>query len=427
MINILIFPSGSLVAKEIYDALKFEKNINCFGTDYDVDNVSSYYMENYIPNCPFIKDEELTISFLNTIVKSNNIKYIYPAFDSIINFLKKNEKNIGCTIIAPSINTINICESKLLTYNLFKDIIPCPKQINKDDFINDLDYPVYVKPIIGYGSRDHSKCNRLDELMMIDTSKYLLLEYLPGDEFTVDCFSDKNNKLLFAQARQRLKTLNGISIQSKTIDLPDIFEYAKKIQEILQFNGAWFFQVKYDKTHTLKLLEIACRVPGAMCTNRVKGINFPLLTIMNYEGIDTEPLAFNNINIICYKIYNNYYKTKLDYKHVYVDLDDTLIIKGKINTLLIKFLYECINNDKSLYLITRNENPHIILNKYKINIFNKIYQLTTNHDEDPKSKYIEYTNSIFIDDSFRERYNVKSKKNIPCFSPSEVELLITTL
>lgn len=33
MINILIFPSGSLVAREIHESLKYEKNICLYGTD----------------------------------------------------------------------------------------------------------------------------------------------------------------------------------------------------------------------------------------------------------------------------------------------------------------------------------------------------------------------------------------------------------
>ena len=58
MINILIFPSGSLVAREIHESLKYEKNICLYGTDDQESNPSSFYFETYIPNCPFITEEE---------------------------------------------------------------------------------------------------------------------------------------------------------------------------------------------------------------------------------------------------------------------------------------------------------------------------------------------------------------------------------
>ena len=41
-----------------------------------------------------------------------------------------------------------------------------------------------------------------------------------------------------------------------------------------------------------------------------------------------------------------------------------------------------------------------------------------------KSTYISGINSIFIDDSYTERLDVKLHKNILCFSPSEIELLL---
>jgi transposase len=39
-------------------------------------------------------------------------------------------------------------------------------------------------------------------------STLLALEFLPGKEYTVDCFTDKNGKLLFAEGRQRIRIYN---------------------------------------------------------------------------------------------------------------------------------------------------------------------------------------------------------------------------
>jgi hypothetical protein len=428
MINVLIFPSGSLVAKEIFDSLKYEKNIKIFGTDYDENNISSFYFRNYISGCPFIKDKNETILFLKDIIINNNIDYIYPAFDSVLNFLKNNEKEIGAKILAPNIDTINICNSKLLTYNKLNSIIPTPIIYN-NDIDNIVSYPLYCKPICGYGSRDHKIIYNINEAKNIDITKYLICEYLTGDEYTVDCFTDYSGKLLYAYSRQRCKTLNGISVNTKTIYNKDIFEYANKINNNISMRGAWFFQVKYDNNNILKLLEIACRISGAMCTNRVKGINFPLLTIMDFENNKLSPLLYNNYNVECYKIYKNHYKVNIDFKYIYCDLDDTLIIHDKVNIDLLRFLYDCINNNKQIILITRNNSPLDVLKKYKIStdIFNNIITINKLRDNvnnyiDKKSNYILYSNSIFIDDSFIERCDVKENCKILVFSPSDIEI-----
>jgi hypothetical protein len=162
-----------------------------------------------------------------------------------------------------------------------------------------------------------------------------------------------------------------------------------------------------------------------MCVNRVRGVNFPLLTLYVYNDIIIDYIPFNNININCFKIYKNLYKVNLDYNYVYCDLDDTLIINNKINVDLIKYLYMCINNNKKIILITRNQSPEILLNKFKINIniFEEII-VVSEVKNILKSNYIKHMDSIFIDDSFFERNDVRNNKNINCFSLAELELLI---
>lgn len=427
--NILIFPSGSAVAQEIYDSLKYVKNVTIFGTDVDDSNYSSIYFENYIPGCPFVKNENETISFLQNIITCNNIHYIFPAFDNVIEFLKRNENSFTSKIISPELNTIQICNSKLITYNKLKTVIPTPIMYDKNN-ITDNHYPLYVKPITGYGSRNHFIIHNKNDMERVDTTSMLILELLTGDEFTVDCFTDFNGNLLYNQARQRIRTINGISIHSKTVDL-DTSEMALKINKHIRMNGPWFFQAKYSIDGQLKLLEIACRIPGAMCVNRVRGINFSWLSILNIERKNIEPLFYNDIPVECIKMFKNIYRTKFVYNNIYCDLDDTLILHDKVNVELIAFLFKSSNNHKNIYLITRNENPEKVLEHHKINtnIFNNIIKLSKTKDSsgnyiDKKSSYIPNNKSIFIDDSYIEKMDVKSVCGILCFSPSEIELLL---
>lgn len=422
--NILLFPSGSLVAKEIYDALKYEKYIVLYGTDSTHDNVSSYYMENYIPGCPFISDEHATLEFLSHIIKAYNIKYIYPAFDSVIEFLKTHETQLGARVIAPRTDVIRLCNSKLETYKSLIDIIPVPTLYTPAS--TNLTFPLYSKPIIGYGSRGHTIVHSYEEALDVNTSTHLLLELLPGKEYTVDCFSDTSGNVLYAYARERSKTLNGVSIQSHTCNLPEAFDYAHRIQSRVHMVGAWFFQVKYNKDNILTLLEIACRIPGAMCVNRARGINFPALTLQLYEGHTITNVLHNSYDVTCHKIYKNYYKSPLSYNHVYCDLDDTLIIHNKIHYELLMFLYVCVAKHIKVTCITRNPDPYAVLQSYRICVFDNVIALPKNH-EILKSSYITEPHSIFIDDSYIERCDVSSARSIPCFSPSNIEVLTSSM
>lgn len=421
-LNILIFPSGSGVAKEIYDSLKFIRTINLFGGEGNENNFTNFLFEKTFFGIPMIKEKDELIKSLNDIIEKNNINYIYPAYDVVHHFLSKYRDELKCPVLVADYETCDICVSKSKTYNLLKDVIDVPNFIDENEGIT---FPCFIKPDDGCAARDSYKVNDMDELMFYKkrVKNYVLCEYLPSEEFTVDCFTNINGKLIFCQGRQRKRTIAGMSVYTFESNI-NFREYAEKINSVIKFNGAWFFQMKYDVNGKLKLLECAPRIAGAMSLYRNKGINFPLLTVRQFEGDVIDRLLYNTYSIECYKIYENKYKTNLEYDNVFVDLDDTLILKEKVNIELIRFLYQSLNKNKNIFLITRNENPGEVLEKYKISpsIFKKIIMVKK---DEKKSDFI-INNSIFIDDSFRERYDVYIYRNINVFNLDMVETLINT-
>ncbi len=84
-------------------------------------------------------------------------------------------------------------------------------------------YPVLVKPDRGQGSSDVQRVDNAEQLAIAlrRIADPIICEYLPGDEYTVDCFSSANEGLLFAGARRRNRTRNGISVNTDTLDLPE--------------------------------------------------------------------------------------------------------------------------------------------------------------------------------------------------------------
>ena len=88
------------------------------------------------------------------------------------------------------------------------------------------------------------------------------------------------------------------------------------------------------------------------------------------------------------------------------------------------FVYQALNQGKKIYLLTKHENDvYNTLRKYRISkdIFEKIFHLSK---DEKKSNYINGSNSILIDDSFSERYEVFTERRIAVFDSSEIECLI---
>ncbi|WP_456439445.1 ATP-grasp domain-containing protein [Psychroserpens sp.] len=408
--NILVFPCGSEVALEIYRSLKHSIHFNLIGAN-SVDDHGKFVFENYVGDVPFVNDENF-IDSIKQVVIDHKIDAIYPAMDAVINVLKANESEIGCTIISSSLETTEICLSKSKSYATLGDYIKVPKT-----FKGEIEtYPVFIKPDIGYGSRGVLKANSLIEVEnhLKKNPDALVLEYLPGKEYTVDCFTNYNGELLFAGPRERKRVSNGISVNTSTMPSENRFiEIAKKINERIKFNGAWFFQVKENEKGTLVLLEISSRIGGSSSTYRAKGINFAMLSVFNAFKMHVSILE-NDFDVELDRALGNVYKFNIEFNHVYVDLDDTLIVDDHVNYRLIGSLYKFINQGKKIHLITKHKyNLKETLLKNRLSgIFDSIIHLKT---EDSKSKFINHKDSIFIDDSFAERKDVLENMSIPVF------------
>lgn len=418
--NILVFPCGSEVALEIYRSLEYSIHFNVIGGN-SIDDHGKFVFENYIGNIPFVTESSF-IESIKEIVVNHKIDAIFPAMDLVVSELKMNEAELGCVVISSNIATTAICLSKSKTYEKFKSLIPVPKVFKTIESIKV--YPVFLKPDIGYGSRGILKATNLTEVQnhIVKYPNTLLLEYLPGKEFTIDCFTNFKGELLFVGARERRRISNGISVNTKTMYFDESFHSLAEIINInLELNGAWFFQVKKNHRGELVLMEIASRLGGASAVYRAKGINFAMLSLFNAFEIPVSILE-NGFEVEMDRALDNVFKINLEFNHVYIDLDDTIIVENKVNYKLVAKLYKFINEGKQIHLITKHQfNLTETLNKYKIDkLFDSITHLKK---EDNKFEHMKYTDAIFIDDSFQERKEVLNKLKIQVFSIDQVQVL----
>lgn len=420
--NILVFPCGSEIGLDIYHLVKYSTHFHLVGAS-SVDDHGKFLYEDYIPDVPFINDDSF-LPYLRTIIKEHQIDAIYPTMDAVITVLKENESYIGCKVIASPLETTRLCLSKKNTYNTLKDIVPTPTIFHSPGSVDS--YPVFVKPDIGYGSRGTKIVYNKDALdnCLKEQDGLLILEYLPGEEYTVDCFTDSKGDLLFCGARIRARIKSGISVNTTIVKNQEPFyELARKINNRISFRGAWFYQVKRRKDGTLCLMEIASRLGGSSLLFKAKGVNFALLSLFDAFGYEVSILS-NDYSVELDRALGSRYKVDLVFDSVYCDYDDCLILeKTKVNTELVSFLYQCFNQGKQLFLLTRHIGDLAAeLKFFRLEqLFDRIIQLSIDED---KAAFITTSNPIFIDDSFAERMNIKKKLNIPVFEPAMIDIFI---
>lgn len=422
--NVLVFPCGSEVGFEIYRSVNLSTHFNLYGGS-SVSDHGQFVYENYIDNIPFVTDPEF-INKINKVVEEYNIDFIFPAHDSVVLKLaqEKSKGTLKCEVVTSPAATCEVARSKRRTYEVFEKIIPTPFVYKNAGTITKNDFPIFLKPDVGEGAKGTHKVNTVSDIEFYykKDSTLLLLEYLPEEEYTIDCFTDRNGKLLFCEGRERTRVSNGISVNSQIVQDKRFLDLANRINNTLTFRGVWFFQVKKRLNDELVLMEIAPRVAGAMGLTRCRGVNLPLLALFDAGGSNVSIFA-NDYEIVIDRALYNSFKHNINYEHVYLDFDDLVIFEDKVNIAAIAFVYQCINKHVKVHLLTKHKSDlSVTLKKYRLeNIFDEVIWIK---DGEEKSEYIKEDNAILIDDSFAERESVYRKRKIPVFDAHMIEGLM---
>lgn len=422
-INVLIYPCGAENGLEILLALKDVVNIRVFGASGKMDH-GAFVFENYIPNAPYINESDFLVR-LNRIIETNDIDIVFSTHDDVALELLRNQEKIKAKVAGSGFQQALICRSKRKTYEVFASEDFCPTVYPDPDLVEV--YPVFAKPDQGQGGRDARAIYSKNDLKDKFNSKFdfVVTELLEGEELTVDCFSDRHGRLRFVGPRTRGRILAGISVNSKTVPLTkEIERIAITIHKKLSLRGLWYFQIKKDNRGAYKLLEVSIRASGTMNLYRGLGINFPLLTIYDLMGYEVEIMS-NDFDLEVDRAFINRYKHTIDYNLVYLDFDDTVTKNGKVNPFVMMFIYNIINHGKRIRLITKHE--HDLHKTFEIlGISKRLFEevIHIGKSENKADHISEIEKAIFIDNSFSERMQVKSRYDIPVFDVDAISTLI---
>lgn len=423
--NVLIFPAGSEIGLEIYHALKYNHHVEVFGASGKSDHASFMYEEDrYVEDASLYVDQAHFIERLNGHLRRLNIEFIYPTHDTIAAFLAEHQAQLAARVITSCAETNRIARSKRKTYTLFRSFDFCPDVFPLSG--PDLPFPVFLKPDEGQGGKGSARVDDEQDLAFYlrTSSNLLVTEYLPGEELSVDCFTDFNGELMFIGPRTRERVQMGISFRSAAVAVSDeIRQIAQAINATVSLNGAWFFQVKQDRSGRFKLLEFAPRQSSTMGLYRHAGVNFALLSLFNALKMPVQILR-NDYPVQLDRCLYNRYKADLSFSRVYIDFDETVIADNRVNARVMAFLYECRNREIALVLLTKHRyDIRETLHRYGIagNLFAEIVQLAADQN---KWEFIDPQGAIFIDNYWFDRRDVKQKLGIPVFDVDAVECLL---
>ncbi|MCH5197670.1 MAG: ATP-grasp domain-containing protein [Oscillospiraceae bacterium] len=423
-LNIMVFPCGSEIGLELHRALKDIRFITLFGASSVSDHGKSVY-ENYIGGIPYISDPAF-LDAINSVIDKYKINFIFPALDSVISALSRIRDSLHAELLTSPDEAVQICRSKDKTYKRLEGCSFLPGVYSSPEDVPG--YPVIIKPAEGQGAQGFMIIKSKEELVYELSQRsdpQVICEYLPGEEYTIDCFTDRNGKLRFASCRNRNRIKNGISVNSSLMP-PDkrIREIAEVINGKMELRGVWFFQLKKNSAGEYRLLECATRVAGTMCLERAAGVNLALLTVFDALGYDVqipEILPSASVDRALYNVFS----LDIDYDEAYIDYDDTLIVKGKVNFSVLRFIYQCVERKIRVVLLTRHETD--VREDMKVfRIFPELFDdiICIPRSEKKTDHIMPSKKAVFIDDSYAERESMKNAFGILTFGVDSVEALI---
>ena len=135
-------------------------------------------------------------------------------------------------------------------------------------------------------------------------------------------------------------------------------------------------------------------------------------------------ILVNNYPILVDRALINRYEIGCEYDTVYVDYDDTLIVRGSVNGLLVMYLYQLVEKGKDVILLTRHDGDVLAnLREHRIEprLFTRIIHLQR---DEQKCRYIIQSKAIFIDNAYAERKQVATELGIPVFDVDAVWSLL---
>lgn len=314
--------AGAPGAAGILKCLEQDNNVHVVSADADPEATGKYLVKEFV--CIPTADKPDFTDKVLSICREKNIHVLMPLVTKELIPLSQRIKEFelaGTKLLVSSTASLEIANNKSRLYEFLQWRglkIPDFRVVeNVEQFQNavaELGHPskqVCFKPSVSNGSRgfriiteqfneadilfNQKPINvfiRLNDALRVLSSAHfpelLVSQYLPGDEYSVDCLCNQGNALLVLP-RLRKKMVNGISVKGEFVREDKIIDYCTRIIKELQLHGNIGIQVKANDEGEFLVLEINPRVQGTISAALGAGVNLPLLAVKQELGLPILP------------------------------------------------------------------------------------------------------------------------------------------
>lgn len=303
------------------------RNVYIIGTDINEFVVGKYLCDEFYVISP-AKNKEQYVADLQQICIERGVNIIIPQNTAELYLLASQKQlfaNLGVQIVVSDAESIETANNKYKLFGIAKDCnLPVANYSLVSKF-NDLKteaeklgWPkkkIVVKPPVSNGSRgvrvivedmDRKKAFyeekpsslfiSLEELHAVlgdEFPELIIMDYLPGDEYTVDVF--RFNQHFLAIPRKRIVVRSGITFAASLEKNDFLIDYSRQLAEATDLKFCFGFQFKISEKGQPLLLESNPRVQGTMVMSTFANANiiYNSVKVLTGDNIPEIPINWN--------------------------------------------------------------------------------------------------------------------------------------
>jgi carbamoyl-phosphate synthase large subunit len=207
------------------------------------------------------------IPALERLCEQHGVGAVLPLTDLDIELLARAREEGRLPALVPSSEVARATYDKYEAHLLLqRHGLPSPPTTLPEQGLDQLDYPVMVKPRRGSGARSiHLARDAAQARFFIDyvAEPTMVQRAMGGPEMSVDCLGDPSGRCLNAIPRTMLESRGGESIKGQIVHDEELIELGRRTMEALRVTGPATIQAFRDPDVGLGITDVNTRFGGA--------------------------------------------------------------------------------------------------------------------------------------------------------------------
>lgn len=309
-LNILVTGVGGPAGINACRLLKEESDVHVVGCDIDEYATGRFFVDEFLI-APRADATDAYEAWLRNTISAHKIDILIPTVHEELPVLRAFSDELPCSVAISPMETLRIGDDKKLMYEWMDEHMP--EHVAKWTTLTQWtpgwskENIQFIKPRKGRGARGCRAATPAEIAFLRSQTKetdgVLVMESLPGTEWTVDAYVGKGGEIVYTMVRERMGLAGGISIKGKTVKNEAIIDATRTMLDALSCRGPVLIQWKADATGNPKLVEVNPRLSGGLMISKAAGVNPISNIIREHRGEQLAPQDWKEVTVLGYLDY----------------------------------------------------------------------------------------------------------------------------